>query len=112
MLEKVKTGTKVINDFQIIRIGPFSEEDGRAYIRELLKNEGQIKQLPSSIIDKFLELIGSSVPYFLQILAKESLYEMGRRKQKLSAVMLLIKLIEKRSSDLPAEPILNIIIQG
>ncbi|MEW6214818.1 MAG: hypothetical protein AB1478_06375, partial [Nitrospirota bacterium] len=82
VLEKVGAGTKVINDFQIIRIGPFSKEDGRTYVRKLLESEGQIKQIPSEIIEKFLELIGSPIPYFIQILIKESLYEMRRRKQK------------------------------
>ncbi len=82
ILEQIKAGTKVINDFQIIRVGAFSEKDGRSYIKELLRNESRINRVPSSIIDKFLELIGAPVPYFIQILVKESLYEMERRKQK------------------------------
>ncbi len=82
ILEKVEAGTKVINDFQIIRVGAFSIEDAKEYIKKLLKNEGQIKRLPTSIIDKFLELIGAPIPYFIQILAKESLYEMERQKYK------------------------------
>lgn len=82
ILEVVKTGTKVINDFSSARIGPFTEENGKSYIMELLKNEGQISKIPLSMVDKFLELIGAPVPYFIQILVKESLYEMERRKQK------------------------------
>jgi hypothetical protein len=82
ILDKIKSGPKVINDFQIVRIGPFSAEDGKSYIRELLRNEGGLKRVTSSIIDKFLVLIGAPVPYFIQILVKESLYEMERRNKK------------------------------
>jgi hypothetical protein len=82
ILQKVEAGTKVINDFQIIRIGAFSIENAKEYIKNLLKNEGQIKRLPTSIIGKFLKLIGAPIPYFIQILAKESLYEMERQKYK------------------------------
>jgi len=82
ILDKIKSGPKVINDFQIVRIGPFSTEDGKAYIKELLRNEGELKSVKLPIIDKFLDLIGAPVPYFIQILVKESLYEMERRNQK------------------------------
>lgn len=82
ILERIKAGTKIINDFQIIGIGPFSKEDGKAYIMELLKTEGQIKRITSATVNKILELIGAPVPYFIQILVKESLHEMERRKEK------------------------------
>ncbi len=82
ILERIKAGTKVINDFQIIGIGPFSREEGKAYIKELLKTEGQIKRITSTTVNRILELIGAPVPYFVQILAKESIHEMERRREK------------------------------
>ncbi len=91
ILDKIKAGPKVINDFQIVRIGPFSAEDGREYIKELLRNEGELKRITLPIIDKFLDLIGAPVPYFIQILAKESLYEMERRNQKSLSAEIITK---------------------
>ncbi len=82
ILEKVKAGTKTINDFQIVKVGPFSSEIGKAYIKELLKNEGQFKRIPTEVVDQVLELIGAPVPYFIQILLKESLYETRRLGKK------------------------------
>jgi len=82
ILERIKAGTKTINDFHIISVGAFSTEDGTAYVKALLKNEGQLTRIQSAIIEKMLDVVGAPVPYFLQILAYESLNEMRRRKQK------------------------------
>ncbi len=78
ILEKVKAGTKTINDFQILSVRPFSVEGGKDYIRALLKNEGQIKRIQTGMIERILEVIGAPVPYFIQILIYESLNEMRR----------------------------------
>ena len=82
ILEKVKAGTKAINDFQIIRVGVFSEKDGQEYIKALLENEGKLKKALNKIADIFLEIVGAPVPYFIQILAYESLNEMRRLGKK------------------------------
>jgi len=82
VLEKIGAGTQTINDFQILNVGPFSEEDGKAYVKALLQNEGGIKRIANSTLEAILELIGAPVPYFLQILTYESLNEMGRARKK------------------------------
>lgn len=82
ILKQMGTGTKVINDFEIVKIGPFSEKDARSYIRELLIKEGHLKRIPEKIINKVLELIGAPIPYFIQIVLKESLYEMRNQRKK------------------------------
>lgn len=82
ILAKVKTGTKVINDFHILRVEPFSEEEGINYIKALLRNEGQMSRVQRSVVDEIMEVIGAPVPYFIQILIYESLNEMRRRRKK------------------------------
>ncbi len=82
VLKQVGAGTKTINDFEIVKIGPFSEDDARAYIRALLKNEGHLQRISREVIDRVLELVGAPVPYFIQIVLKESIYEMRRQGKK------------------------------
>lgn len=82
ILDEVEAGTKVVNDFHILRIGPFNETDGIAYIKALLKNEGQIKRVQKSVTDEIIKTIGASIPYFIQILVYEILNEMRRQKKK------------------------------
>jgi hypothetical protein len=91
ILEYVKAGTKAINDLEVVKVGPFTEDIGRGFITELLKNEGGFRSVDPSVCDCFLKLIGAPVPYYLQILAKESLYGMARQKKK----MLDCDIIEK-----------------
>jgi hypothetical protein len=82
ILKLVGAGTKVINDFEIVRVGPFSEKDARTYIRALLENEGHLKRIPRKITDRVLELIGAPVPYFVQIVLKEGIHEMRNQGKK------------------------------
>jgi hypothetical protein len=82
ILNGIKAGTKVINDFHITNVGPFSREDGRGYIKALLKSEGQIARVKTSVVDEIMEIIGAPVPFFIQVLVKESLYEMRRSGKK------------------------------
>lgn len=74
MVEQAGAGTKTINDFEIVRVGPFSEMDGRAFINGLLKKEGGISDVPAAAINLLMKTIGPPVPYFLQILLRECLY--------------------------------------
>ncbi len=82
ILAKIGAGVQVINDFQILRICPFSQIEGRKYIKALLKNEGQMNRIQKPVIDSLLKTIGAPVPYFVQILIYESLNEMRRRGRK------------------------------
>ncbi len=78
VLDDIGVGSKVINDFETVRIGPFTDDDARQYISALLRNEGGLEHLDPTITDEILLLLGAPVPYFIQILVKESLYEMQR----------------------------------
>lgn len=82
VVEKIGAGVKTINDFAILRVEPFSEKEGREFIKALLKKEGQLKRINKTVVDKLMETIGPPVPHFIQILIKESLYEMNRRNRK------------------------------
>jgi hypothetical protein len=82
LLQKMGAGTKTINDFSVYRVEPLSKEDGRDFINALLKKEAQMKKVGNSILDKFMDTIGPPVPYFIQILLRECLYEMDRQKKK------------------------------
>jgi len=76
VVEQAGAGTKTINDFENVRVGPFSEMDGRAFINALLKKEGGISNAPAAAIAHLMKTIGPPVPYFLQILLRECLYLM------------------------------------
>ncbi|RJQ49195.1 MAG: hypothetical protein C4538_02580 [Nitrospiraceae bacterium] len=84
ILERIKAGTKTINDFHILSVGAFSIEDGTAYVKALLKNEGQLARIQPAIIEKILDIVGAPVPYFLQILVYESLNEMRLKQRTLN----------------------------
>jgi hypothetical protein len=79
VLEEVGAGTKAINDFEIVNIGPFTEPEGRAYVEALLRHEGYAETIDEPILSHLLGCIGAAVPYFIQILLRESLYFMTRQ---------------------------------
>lgn len=82
ILGQIAAGSQVINDFQIIRIEPFSEIDAQEYIKAILKKEGQMNRIERAVVDEIMKTIGAPVPYFIQILLYESLNEMRRCKRK------------------------------
>ena len=82
VVEKVGAGTKTINDFSIIKVEHFSENEARLFIKALLKTEAGIQRIKKSILDKLLDTIGAPVPYFIQVLLRECLYEMKRQNKK------------------------------
>ena len=82
VVEKVGAGTKTINDFSIIKVEHFSENEARGFIKALLKTEAGIQRIKKSILDKLMDTIGAPVPYFIQVLLRESLYEMKRQNKK------------------------------
>ncbi|VVB86474.1 Uncharacterised protein [uncultured archaeon] len=61
---------QVFIDFRKILIEPFDEETAKEFIKELFKSH-QIT-VKDEIIDKILNLIGSPVPYFMQLLISEA----------------------------------------
>ncbi|MDH4164579.1 MAG: hypothetical protein OEW15_18100 [Nitrospirota bacterium] len=50
VLNMVNAGVKTINDFAMIRIGPFPDNVAGKYIRELLMNEGKLKKISPVVI--------------------------------------------------------------
>ena len=59
-----------INDFQQIRLEPFSPEVADQFLKDLAKSEPL--NLSAESREKILELVGIYVPYFLQILFSET----------------------------------------
>jgi len=82
VVEKIGAGTKTINDFSIIKVEHFSEIEARGFIKALLKTEAGIQRTTRSILDKLMDIIGAPVPYFIQVLLSECLYEMKRQNKK------------------------------
>ncbi|KWT91043.1 hypothetical protein [Candidatus Magnetominusculus xianensis] len=76
-IKRVDAKVHIINDFTIVVLKPFSIKVGRDYITALLKKEGNFITIPATIIDKIMTTIGAPVPYFIQILTKESLNAMN-----------------------------------
>ena len=60
---------QVFNDFRNILIEPFDVGTGREFIKELFASDQITVQ--DNIIDKILDLVGSPVPYFIQLLISE-----------------------------------------
>jgi len=87
---KIGAGIKTINDFQQIRIGALFEADAREYIKALLKKEAPGMKIKTDVLDHLMNIIGTPIPYFIQMLLKESLNEMNRQKCK----SLTIEIIE------------------
>jgi hypothetical protein len=96
VVERIGAGVKTINDFAILRVEPFSEKEGREFIKALLKKEGQLKSINKTILDKLMATIGPPVPHFIQILIKESLYEMNRRNRKTLSDDIISKAYKER----------------
>jgi len=81
VLQCIGAGTKEINDLQRIHVREFSEDAAREFIKALLRSEG-VQKVPKKILDKFLEVIGIPIPFFIQILVRENLNEMERHKKR------------------------------
>ncbi len=60
---------QVFNDFRDILVEPFDPEIAKKFIKELFASDRI--NVENNIIDKILDLIGSSVPYFIQLLISE-----------------------------------------
>jgi hypothetical protein len=82
VLQRVGAGTKTVNDLYTLRVQEFSAEAAEDFLKALLEKEAGIKKLPSQLLGEFLLVAGVPIPYFLQILVRESLNEMERRREK------------------------------
>jgi uncharacterized protein len=82
VVEGVGAGTKTINDFVPLLVGPFGRKEAEKLTRTLLQKEGQISRVSSSAMNAIMEIIGVPVPYFLQILLIETVHEMQRQGRK------------------------------
>jgi hypothetical protein len=77
VLQRVGSSTRDINDLERIHVREFSEASAREFIRTRLHSEG-VRRVPGKVLDTFLEVLEVPIPYFLQILVRESLNEMDR----------------------------------
>jgi len=82
VLQRVGAGTKAINDLYMLPIREFSDEEARKFVRALLQKELGTNGAIPQLVDRFLRVIGIPIPYFLQILVRESLNEMEREGAK------------------------------
>jgi hypothetical protein len=81
VLRSVGAGTKEIGDLERIHVREFTEVSARAFIKGLLQSV-RAERVPKRILDKYLEVVGIPIPYFLQILVRESLNEMERQGRR------------------------------
>jgi len=95
VLQRVGAGTKVINDLYVLPIREFSDEEARKFVGALLQKELGTNGARPQLVDSFLRVIGIPIPYFLQILVRESLNEMERGGRK----ELSYEIIEKAYQD-------------
>ena len=85
VLKKAGTGTKAINDLHRIQVGPFTDREARKFIKTLLRNEMGLQRIRSNLVDDFMVVLETPVPYFIQILVNESIREAERQGTRLSS---------------------------
>lgn len=73
---------KSINDFEQMRLEPFSAKVAGAFLDELAKNKRV--ELSPACKRKILELIGTPVPYFLQIIFSEIVKAQAQDGEKIT----------------------------
>ena len=71
-IKRVDAEYKIINDLSIVAIGPFSDSVAIDFIKALIATDGSLEQIGDDCARFVLEKIGSGVPYFIQVLLKES----------------------------------------
>jgi len=95
VLKNASTGTKVINDLHRIQVGPFSEGEARKFIRTLLRNEANMEEVSTKVLDHFMQILETPVPYFAQILVDESMRE-ARKQGRLLSPQVITRAYEER----------------
>lgn len=81
LINKLKAAY-AINDFEPIKVGPFSKDVATDFIIELFEAESHT--VDCLMADKILELIGPPVPYYIQILVSEMVKEARLENAKVS----------------------------
>lgn len=71
VIKNVGTTSEVINDLKTIRIAEFERSQAEDFIKKLIDEEIEIKDLDSSIIDGLLHKVGTPIPFFLQVIINE-----------------------------------------
>ena len=71
VIKSVGTTSEVINDLKTIRIAEFERSQAEGFIKKLIYEEIEIKDLDSSIIDGILHKVGTPIPFFLQVIINE-----------------------------------------
>jgi len=64
---------ETINDLEREEISAFSKEEARDYIEALIANEEDISDIGHKVLNSFLKVIGDPIPFFIQILVKETM---------------------------------------
>lgn len=85
VLKQAGTGTKAIHDLHRIQVGPFSTQQCREFVKVLLANEANLKDIGPEIVDSFIDILEIPVPYFIQILVSEAIREAQHQRKSLSA---------------------------
>ena len=63
VVQRVGAGTEVINDFDIVTIGPFGDEVARSLIQALVKTDRRL-ETPSDGLARFIvDAVGTGVPF-------------------------------------------------
>ena len=81
VLRRIGAGTKEINDLERIHVREFSEDEAREFIKAFLRSAG-VQRIPKKTLDKFLQVIGIPIPFFIQILVRETINEMERQNKR------------------------------
>jgi uncharacterized protein len=72
VIQRVGAGTEVINDFAAVTVGPFSDDVAKSLIRALVETDGRLKPPSDELTQFIVDAVGSGVPFFIQVLLKES----------------------------------------
>ena len=71
-VKRVGAGYETINDLSPVVVGAFSDSVAVEFIKALIATDGNLEEIDDDCARFVLEKIGSGVPYFIQVLLKES----------------------------------------
>lgn len=96
VLQHIGFGTNVINDLERIHIREFGNKEAKDFIEAILRSNLETSESSKDVIGKFLEVIGIPIPYFIQILVRESLNEMEHLGKKVLSQEIIEQAYEQR----------------
>ncbi|MFX1537173.1 MAG: hypothetical protein ACFFDI_23450 [Promethearchaeota archaeon] len=76
-----------INDLEKVKIGEFSMEAARNFIKDLFKSEGL--EIDKNKCDTIMEVVGTPIPYFIQVLVSVTLKESNYKLENISPRLIL-----------------------